>query len=133
MVQQKIGFHHLCILVNDFNLSKHFYTEALGAECYMEWKRDDGLMSCLIQLNDGGVIEMVDNSKNVRQDHSELFHGHFAHVAFHAENVGEAMQKALEHGATLKEDVIEISNPYHMRLCSVFGPSGEVIEFLKYL
>ena len=42
------------------------------------------------------------------------------------------MERALEYGARLKGEIKDVDIPESMHLGAVYGPSGEIVEFLKY-
>ena len=133
MSEQKIGFHHLCIRAKDYNVSKKFYTEVLGAKCYAEWKHWKDFMACMMELNDGGIIEMLGSGEDALPQNFESISGCFIHLALHVEDVEKAVAKAIACGATPKGEIKINDIPSRMQIGAVNGPSGEIIEFLKPL
>lgn len=131
MSQQKIGFHHIAIRVSDYELSKKFYTEVVGAECYTEWDHWKGFKACMMRLNNGGIIEMLGSGKEGMPKDFEELGGCFIHLALEVENVEAAVERAIAYGCTPKGEIKDNDIPSPMHIGTVFGPSGEIVEFLK--
>lgn len=130
---QKIGIHHIAIRVKNYEESKKFYTEGLGAECYAEWNHWKGFQACMMRLNNGGIIEMLGSGKEGMPDDFEEVAGCYIHLALEVENVEEAVARAVANGGTQKGEIKDNEIPSPMHIGVVFGPSGEIIEFLKQI
>lgn len=128
---QTIGFDHICVRVKNYELSKKFYTEVLGAACYAEWHHQKGFMACMLRLNGGGVIEMLGNGIDSLPTNVEEISGCYIHLALRVDDVEAAVAKALEYGATSRGNIKDSQIPSPMHIGTVYGPSGEIIEFLK--
>ncbi len=133
MKEQKIGFHHIAIRAKDYDESKTFYTQGLKAECYAEWKHPKGFMACMLRLNDGGVIELLGSGEDYLPDNFECISGCFIHLALITDDVEKSMADAIAAGGTQKGEIKDTEIPSPLHIGVVFGPSGEIIEFLKEL
>lgn len=131
-VGQKMGIHHLAVRVKDFEAAKAFYTEGLGGECYAQWTHQKGFPACMIRLNGGGILEVLGDGGEALPDNFEERSGCFIHLALIVEDVEAAVERALEYGARLKGEIKDVDVPEPMHLGAVYGPSGEIVEFLKY-
>ncbi|MBU9725345.1 YhcH/YjgK/YiaL family protein [Diplocloster modestus] len=129
---QKIGIHHLAVRVKDFESAKAFYTEGLGGTCYAQWNHPKGFPACMIRLNAGGILEVLGEGREELPDDFEERNGCFIHLALIVEDVEAAVERALEYGARLKGEIKDVDIPESMHLGAVYGPSGEIVEFLKY-
>lgn len=130
---QNTAFHHIAIRAKDYDVSKKFYEEVLEARCYAEWKHWKGFMACMMELPGGGIIEMLGSGEDALPANFESVSGCFIHLALQVNDVEQAVANALSHGAVLKGEIKNNEIPSPMRVGAVFGPSGEIIEFLKPL
>ncbi len=54
-----LGFHHIALIVSDYEKSKHFYTRILGAEIIAETYREQRASYKLdLRFKDGSQIEL---------------------------------------------------------------------------
>lgn len=133
MENQNTAFHHIAIRARDYEASKSFYTNVLGADCYAEWMHWKGFMACMMTLPGGGIIEMLGNGESALPENFESVSGCFIHLALQVNSVEQAVADALAHGAVQKGEIKRNEIPSPMQIGTVYGPSGEIIEFLKPL
>lgn len=126
-----MGFHHMSLYVSDFDKSLAFY-QKLGMSVYTAWGEGDGRIA-LLDTGDGSLLELF--AKPGQDMASE---GRWQHLALHVENVQSALDTALAAGAVLRDPVQIMDLNSHPRkitiqIAFVYGPDGEVIEFIKQL
>ena len=126
-----MGFHHMALYASDFDKSLAFY-QKLGMSVYTAWGEGDNRIA-LLDTGDGTMVELF--AKPGREMASE---GRFQHLALHVENVEDALQKALAAGAAPRMPVTVMDLDAHPRkitiqIAFVYGPDGEVVEFIKQL
>ena len=128
-----VSIHHIAVRAKDYTASKKFYVEGLGAECYAEWEHWKGFMACMLRLNGGGIIEMLGSGEGELPDNFESIGGCYIHFALLVDDVEEAVNRAIAAGGRQKGEIKDNDVPSPMHIGTVFGPSGEIIEFLKEL
>ena len=126
-----MGFHHMALYVSDFDKSLAFY-QKLGMSVYTAWGEGDSRIA-LLDTGDGTMLEVF-----AKPGMSVPAEGRFQHLALHVENVEFALQTALAAGATLNMPVTVMDLDSHPRkitiqIAFVYGPDGEVVEFIKQL
>ena len=126
-----MGFHHMALYASDFDKSLAFY-QKLGMTVYTAWGEGDSRIA-LLDTGDGSMLELF--AKPGREMASE---GRWQHLALHVENVEAALQTALAAGAKLQMPVTVMDLDSHPRkitiqIAFVYGPDGEVVEFIKQL
>ena len=126
-----MGFHHMALYVSDFDKSLAFY-QKLGMKVYTAWGQEDSRIA-LLDTGDGTMLEVF--AKPGQDFASE---GRWQHLALHVENVEDALQKALAAGAQPRMPVTVMDLDAHPRkitiqIAFVYGPDGEVVEFIKQL
>ena len=126
-----MGFHHMALYVSDFDKSLAFY-QKLGMKVYTAWGQGDSRIA-LLDTGDGSMLEVF--AKPGQEFASE---GRWQHLALHVENVEDALQKALAAGAAPRMPVTVMDLDAHPRKITiqsafVYGPAGEVVEFIKQL
>lgn len=126
-----MGFHHMALYASDFDKSLAFY-QKLGMSVYTAWGEGDNRIA-LLDTGDGTMVELF--AKPGREMASE---GRWQHLALHVENVEAALQTALAAGAKLQMPVTVMDLDSHPRkitiqIAFVYGPDGEVVEFIKQL
>lgn len=131
MNTQNMKFHHIAIRARDYEASKEFYTEGLNARCYAQWKHPKGFMACMMELNGGGIIEMLGSGGEPLPENFEDRSGCYIHLALEVDDVEAAVAQAIRHGGLQKGDIKDSEVPSPMHIGTVYGPSGEIIEFLR--
>ena len=126
-----MGFHHMSLYVSDFDKSLAFY-KRLGMSIYTAWGEKENRIA-LLDTGDGSMLELFE--KPGQDIPSE---GRWQHLALHVENVQAALDTALAAGATLHTPVQIMDLDSHPRkitiqIAFVYGPDGEVLEFIKQL
>jgi catechol 2,3-dioxygenase-like lactoylglutathione lyase family enzyme len=127
---QGCAFHHVSINVKDFEGSVKFY-KALGMTVFVEFSIGDGGRHCFIDVGDGPYLELHSTTE------SRLRESRMQHFCFHVTDADAAYKIALENGARTKEapfdfDLRCAGMTIHARICHVYGPDGESIEFINW-
>ena len=129
-------FHHVALNVSNYDEVVAFY-KALGMRIYFEWETPSALdpvkveKHCFIDIGTGPCIE-------VHTDYSQDNTSHkLPHFCFHVDDVDRAYEIALAHGAITidaPKDFTLYGNhaPIPCRVCHVYAPGGEDIEFLNW-
>ncbi len=126
-----MGFHHMALYASDFDKSLAFYRK-LGMTVYTAWGEGDNRIA-LLDTGDGSMIELF-----AKPGHAMEAEGRWQHLALHVENVQAALDTALAAGARLQMPVTVMDLDSHPRkitiqIAFVYGPDGEVVEFIKQL
>ena len=126
-----MGFHHMSLYASDFDKSLAFY-QKLGMTVYTAWGEGDSRIA-LLDTGDGSLLELF--AKPGAQYPAE---GRWQHFALRVENVQGALEAALAAGATLHTPITVMdldSQPRKItiQIAFVYGPDGEVIEFIKQI
>ena len=127
-----MGFHHMALYVSDFDKSLSFY-QKLGMKVYTAWGQGKDRIA-LLDTGDGSMLEVFS-----KPDECYPAEGRWQHLALHVENVEAALQKALDAGATLRMPVTVMDladaqpRKITIQIAFVYGPDGEVLEFIKQL
>ena len=125
------GFHHIALRTIDFDRSIDFYTKALSLKLKATWT-SGGNRAAMLDLGDGGVIEMFEGGRDNKTESPEIA-GEWFHLALKCEDPDAAFNAAIDWGATAKlapqDIVIRSAPPIFARIAFVYGPCGEVIEF----
>ncbi len=127
-----MGFHHIALEANDFEKTLRFY-KALGMKEVSRWGKPEKTIA-MLDVGDGGIIEIFSDGSD------ERFHanGKWAHFALGVDDVEAAYETALAAGGeplTPPKTVALDSYPEKktIRIAFVKGPSGEEVEFFKYV
>ena len=126
-----MGFHHMSLYVSDFDKSLAFY-QRLGMCVYTAWGEGDDRIA-LLDTGDGTLLELFAKPGQVIEPE-----GRWQHLALHVENVQGALDTALSAGATLRSpvqimDLDSRPRKITIQIAFVYGPDGEVIEFIKQI
>ncbi len=126
-----LGFHHIALAVSDFDKSVDFYTNVLGLKKKAQWGEGDS-RAVMLQMDDGGIIEVFANGTKDEPKNERFFH-----LAFATEDVDGYFQKAIAGGATCHIEPKNVDIPSDpvmpVRIAFVKGFDGEVLEFFKFL
>jgi len=126
-----MGFHHMSLYVSDFDKSLAFYKK-LGMSVYTAWGEGDSRIA-LLDTGDGTLLELF-----AKPGLAMEAEGRWQHLALHVENVQAALDTALAAGAALRSpvqimDLDSQPRKITIQIAFVYGPDGEVIEFIKQL
>ena len=127
-----LGFHHIALEANDFEASLKFY-KALGMKEVSRWGTPEKTIA-MLDVGDGGIIEIFSDGS----DEKFATNGKWAHFALAADDVDAAYETALLAGgkpmiapkAVALDSYPEKKTIY---IAFVIGPSGEQVEFFKYI
>lgn len=124
---KKLGFHHIALAVPNYEEVKNFYINGLGFKFVREWGTPEKTI-CMIDIGDGGCIELFNTGTSEESTNSE-----WLHFAFRSEDPDEAYAAAIKAGATPHtepKDVDIQSDPvFPVRIAFVRGLAGELLEF----
>jgi len=127
-----LGFHHIALEANDFEATLKFY-KALGMKEVSRWGGPEKTI-CMLDVGDGGIIEIFSDGSD------EKFHtnGKWAHFALAVDDVDGAYEIALVAGGKpmTPPKTVELNSSPEKRtihIAFVKGPSGEEVEFFKYV
>ena len=126
-----MGFHHMALYVSDFDKSLTFY-QKLGMKVYTAWGQGNERIA-LLDTGDGSMLEIF-----VKPGEDFAAEGRWQHLALHVENVQGALDTALAAGAALRMPVTVMDldarpRKITIQIAFVYGPDGEVVEFIKQL
>lgn len=127
-----MGFHHVALEANDFEATLKFY-KALGMKEVSRWGNPEKTIA-MLDVGDGGIIEIFSDGSD------EKFHanGKWAHFALAVDDVDAAYEVAIKAGGISKIEpknvpLDAIPEKKTIRIAFVYGPSGEEVEFFKYV
>jgi glyoxylase I family protein len=127
------GLHHVALRVTDWERSLKFYCEGLGFVKKCAWTMGNGTLAAMLDTGDGNYLELFSNGAG--EDPAEA---RLAHFALRTESVDAAHGRALEAGATERVAPTDVpiadevsGQPVPVRLSFVYGPDGEIIEFMQ--
>ncbi|MEU7206543.1 VOC family protein [Streptomyces sp. NPDC045470] len=146
------GFDHFAIRAHDFEATVRFYREALGFTVAYEWT-SPGVVSrsAFLDCGNGTFLELFDPGDTVPggpdrhahaapapTDEQRAAHNALLHICLRTDDVDKAYAHALQHGARemqapadLPQTGLNESPDVTIRMAFVYGPDGEVIEFLR--
>lgn len=128
---------HVALYTSDFDRSIDFYTNGLGMKLVRQWGTPER-RTALYDFGNGTGLELFERS-NVKKDIPDTAcTGAYWHYAIEVDDVEQAYQQALDHGATVRSEPYTCHNdakPTDMdaRIAFVFGPDHELIEFYRWL
>lgn len=127
-----MGFHHVALTAADFEESIRFYTEGLGMKLYTQWGEGERRIA-MLDMGDGGILELFACGSD-----REAVDPKYTHLALRVDDVDKAFEIALKAGAKPKilPKVVPVdSKPVKITInCGfVYGPSGEEVEFFRFL
>jgi catechol 2,3-dioxygenase-like lactoylglutathione lyase family enzyme len=137
------GIHHIAIRAGDFDASVRFYTTVLNCTVRHTWSGPDRTIRqvAILKTSDGnGFIEIFDRDDEVaspgrtRKPGEEPVGGALLHFAVTVKDAEQAYRDALSFGCrSCKPPVtLELGQPpVTVKNALVYGPDGEIIEFLE--
>jgi catechol 2,3-dioxygenase-like lactoylglutathione lyase family enzyme len=127
-----MGFHHIALEANNLEETLKFY-KALGMKEISRWGTPEKTI-VMLDVGDGGIIEIFSDGSD--EKFAEL--GKWVHFALKVDDVESAYEAALKSGGesvtppkTVPLDAIPEKKTIHIAF--VKGPSGEQVEFFKYI
>ncbi len=129
-----LGLAHIGVFVADIEVSKAFYTDVLGFECFDESvvKADDGdVVIAFIRLG-SCVLELVQFPESKQRSTDSVI----AHIALDVKNIENVQAYLLEKGVKFEtEKPVELSMIFDngVKYLMFAGPDGEVLEISETL
>ena len=125
-------FHHIALEANDFEKTLEFY-KALGMKEVSRWGTPEKTIA-MLDVGDGGIIEIFSDGS----DEAFAVNGKWAHFALGVDDVDAAYEVAIKAGGISKIEpksvpLDAIPEKKTIRIAFVYGPSGEEVEFFKYV
>jgi glyoxylase I family protein len=131
------GQHHTALRVSDWDKSMAFYA-ALGFEILVDWPEADGVHMAMIQGPGNGRIELFSGGHGHLPEDVEMINGNYFQFCFdvpNPEDVDKLYEYALSIGARSKVEPMSYdmkgSDDSVIRAAFVYGPDGELLEFLS--
>lgn len=122
-----LGFHHIALIVSDYEKSKHFYTQILGAEVIEETYRSERESYKLdLRFQDGSQIELFSFPITPPRFTSPETCG-LRHLAFKVENIEQAIAFLEQHH--LPHEGIRIDDLTGKRFTFFRDPDDLPLEF----
>ena len=137
------GIHHIAIRAENFEDSVRFYTTVLNCTVRHTWSGPDRNIRqvAMLRTSDGnGFIEIFDRDADVasegrkRKPGEEPVGGALLHFAVTVNDAEQAYHEALSFGcrSCVPPVTLELGHPpVQVKNALVYGPNGEVIEFLE--
>jgi len=128
------GLAHIGVFIKDIEVSKKFYTDILGFECFSESgiDTDEGVIKIAFMRIGNCVIELV----AFPTDQQRKTDGIVAHIALDVDDI-DAVQACLAKKGIKFETEEPIELPMVMdngvKYINLFGPDGETIELNQTL
>jgi len=124
------GYHHIGLIVTDFDRSLKFY-QGLGGTVLNTFNLP-GKTICMVDLGGGAVVELITGDLNAPENEPR-----WAHIALATDDTKAAFDLAVSLGAKVRseprEGALPGEKPLKMSNCFVLGPDDEVIEFFNVL
>ncbi|MEQ9459875.1 MAG: VOC family protein [Phycisphaeraceae bacterium] len=128
------GFHHVAVVVSDFDKSLDFYTNLLGMKEAAQWQAPPK-RAIMLDTGDGNYIEMFENKD--RPQHADAGNEPWFHIALRTTNLDEVIARVREAGypVTMEPTHIDIKTTddrtIPVYICFFKGPDGESIELFQ--
>ncbi|GHU08587.1 hypothetical protein FACS1894151_04770 [Spirochaetia bacterium] len=123
------GFHHIQIVVKDYDTSMKFYVEGLGGkEVHSFPMGDSGKKISLVDLGNNAVIEIVPRGEGLEESNA-----HWGHIALRTDDARTLYDKAIKAGATPRNPPNDGNLGGNLPITNAFflGPDKEVIELMQ--
>ena len=122
-------FHHVAIIVSDYEISKRFYTETLGLEVICEtyrqarqsWKLD-------LKLDGGGQLEVFSFPQTPNRPSQPEACG-LRHLAFRVRHLGSTIDRLRERGVVIEP--VRIDENTGCQFTFFADPDGLPIELYE--
>lgn len=128
-----LGLHHVAIRANNFDETIRFYTTLLGFRVQKTWTLPafNLRQAAMLQSADGHTaIEVYDEMDVVNGPNS----GALLHFALRVDDPAAVFAAALEFGAKVCVEPMRLrlgSPEFRVHNALVYGPNGEIVEFLQ--
>lgn len=134
-IVQGCGIHHIALRASDLDRSIDFYTKALGFHVMARWG-EDAQQIAMLDTGDGTVLEIFHGGR-ISGKVDETQAGAMFHLAFTVDDVDQAFTCAIQNGAVEKiaprnVQLPAVPQPLSLRNAFVFGPDGEILEFIHF-
>ena len=125
-----MGLHHLGLPVQDAEKSLEFYTKGLGGkEVYRFPMGDTGKHVYFVDMGNNAVIEI-----SGRGTGEEEANARWSHICLQTDDIDAAFKMAINAGAESRVEPRDAKlGNMSVRLCFVYGPDREQIEFFQVL
>lgn len=137
------GIHHIAVRAENFEETLRFYTEVLNFTVRHTWSMPElnARHAAMLRSGDGNTfIEIFDRDAEVasqgrqKKPGEDVVGGALLHLALTVRDAEAAYHEALSSGARscIPPTVLELGcPPIRVKNALVYGPNGEVIEFLE--
>jgi len=123
------NIHHVAILTDDYEVSKHFYTEVLGFEIIKETYREERQSYKLdLAINGNYQIELF-SFPDYRERASYPEAKGLRHLAFTVHDIEAARIWLLDHQVEVQE--IRVDEITGKRFVFFYDPNGQPLEFYE--
>ena len=123
------GIHHIAILTDDYERSKHFYTEILDFEIIAETYREDR-KSYKLDLAINGLYQIELFSFPEPEERASFPEAKgLRHLAFSVENIQMAVDELTIKG--VKTEPIRIDELTNKKFCFFYDPNGQPLELYE--
>lgn len=124
-----LGFHHIALIVSDYEKSKHFYTQILGGDILAETYRAERQSYKLdLRFADGSQIELFSFPNPPQRINSPEACG-LRHLAFCVPNMEHAVQYLATHG--IEAEPIRIDELTGKKFTFFRDPDDLPLEFYE--
>ena len=137
---QQRGMAHVALTSSDWQRSLDFYTRICGFDIRHRWRMPNGAHAAMLSAPDGGaMLELFDAAADVpaqgrrAEPGEEPVQGALLHLAFRVDDVDAAYEAALAWGAPSRRapTTVALGDAEHaVRNAMIYGPGGEVVEFI---
>ena len=123
------GIHHIAILTDDYERSKHFYTEVLDFEIVSETYREERRSYKLdLAINGQYQLEIFSFPQYKERASFPEAKG-LRHLAFTVENIDIAVEELNIKG--VKTEPIRIDELTNRKFCFFYDPNGQPLELYE--
>lgn len=123
------AIHHIAILTDNYEVSKHFYTEVLGFSIIKETYREERKSYKLDLSIDGTYQIELFSFPEYRERASFPEARGLRHLAFSVENIDKAVEELREKKISVQD--IRTDEITGKRFCFFYDPNGQPLEFYE--